>query len=491
MLKISRATFYRWIAMGLLVLAALILVFQLITFSRMRSNFPPGTTIAQVPVSGLTQQQAADRLTQAYSVPVEVHYADAIFQIKPSAVGFHLDLGTMISSADQQRLSAPFWNSFWNYIWNRLPKSTQTPLLASLDETKLRNYLQSEVATRYDQPPSAAIPVPGSLSFQSGTPGKVLDVDRAVQLISDALRSPGQRVVNLSFDQVNTARPSLNSLQILLQQLIDDEGFDGIAEIYMQDLQSRQELHFAYQSGQTLTPEIAFTAASTMKIPIMVSVFSRVDEPTPALVTKDLESMIEHSENTPADQLMRDVLDVNLGPLEVTKDIQKMDLKNTFLAGMFYDGAPLLRRYTTPANSRMDLNTYPDIYNQTTTLDMGMLLSDIYQCAQNGGGTLSAAFEGKISLEECRTMITYLSRNHIGVLFEAGVPEGTQVAHKHGWIIEYGVMHTLGDAAIIYTPGGNYVLTAFLYHPTQLVWEPANRLMARISTAVYNYYNLN
>jgi len=50
-------------------------------------------------------------------------------------------------------------------------------------------------------------------------------------------------------------------------------------------------------------------------------------------------------------------------------------------------------------------------------------------------------------------------------------------------------MNTLGDAGIVFTPGGNYVLTIFLYHPEQLIWEPASELVATQSEAIYNYFN--
>jgi hypothetical protein len=64
-------------------------------------------------------------------------------------------------------------------------------------------------------------------------------------------------------------------------------------------------------------------------------------------------------------------------------------------------------------------------------------------------------------------MINFLASDKIGVLIEAGVPEGTQVAHKHGWITEpsSGVIQNISDSGIIYTPGGNYVLVIYAYHP--------------------------
>jgi hypothetical protein len=151
-----------------------------------------------------------------------------------------------------------------------------------------------------------------------------------------------------------------------------------------------------------------------------------------------------------------------------------------------------LQKFETPANQRTDVVTDPDIFNQTTPSDIGMLLSNIYQCADSNGGALIAAFPDKLNSDICKQMITFLASDKIGVLIEAGVPEGTQVAHKHGWISDPSslVIHNISDAAIVYTPGGNYVLVIYAYHPVQTVWEPVSALFAQMSQAVYNYYNL-
>lgn len=201
--------------------------------------------------------------------------------------------------------------------------------------------------------------------------------------------------------------------------------------------------------------------------------------------------MIERSENGPADTLMETLIDKNRGPLELTKDMQSLGLPNTFLAGYFYPGAPLLQHFATPANQRTDLSANPDPYNQTTPVEMGQLLEDIYRCAETGGGTLAAVFPGQLSQNKCRQMISYLVLNKIGVLLQAGVPEGTRIAHKHGWIIENdGLMHTIGDAGLIYSPGGNYIVSVYMYHPQQLLFDPASKLVADISQTIYTFYNM-
>ena len=200
--------------------------------------------------------------------------------------------------------------------------------------------------------------------------------------------------------------------------------------------------------------------------------------------------MILESGNESADWLMERVIDSNRAPLIVTEKMQQLGLENTFLAGHFYQGAPLLDVIETPANQREDLTTFPDLYNQTTASDMGMLLEDLYQCAESGGGALMAVFPDRINQNECQSIVTYLQNNKIGVLIEAGVPETTAIAHKHGWVTNSGIINLIGDAGIVYTPGGNYIFVIFMYHPEQLLWDPSSALIAQLSEAVYNFYNL-
>jgi beta-lactamase class A len=191
-----------------------------------------------------------------------------------------------------------------------------------------------------------------------------------------------------------------------------------------------------------------------------------------------------------ADKLMSTILGSTTGPLMVTEDMQTLGLDNTFLGGYFYPGAPLMQRFQTPANQRTDISTDPDVYNQTTPTDMGMLLEDIYFCAEKGGGTFEAAFPGQISQAECKQMIAYLSKNRNGVLLEAGLPEATQVAHKHGWVIESdNLMHTISDAGIVFSAGGNYIISVYMHDPQQLLWDSANLMVSKLSQAVYNYFN--
>ena len=480
-----------WLAVFFLIAAVFFSILQFVRFSRLRTTYPGGMTIAEVPVGELDRQEAAQRLLEAYSLPVELLYDDQAILFEPSICGFDLDLESMLAAADIERTKQSFWVGFWDYLWGRQISSLSIPLRAIYSESRLRTYLVDEIASRYDKPPSPAIPQPGTVNFVAGTYGTELDLDTAVLLIETAMESINNRSVNLPRNQSSPPRPSLQNLETLLKQTIDLTGFSGITGLYLLNVSTLEEVHFAYQDGYEIStnPDVAFTTASIVKIPIMTSIFRRVQEDEDAETLNLLQKMIIESGNDPADWVMERVIHTSLAPLEITEDMKSLGLENTFLAGEFKRGAPLLRVFNTPANQRVDISTDPDQYNQSTPSDIGMLLEDIYLCADNGQGTFKAVFGDEITQTECQIMIDYLSQNKMPSLLEAGVPDVTVVAHKHGWVTYQGIMNTLGDAGIIFSPGGDYILVIFLYHPEQLIWDTASSLVGQLSSAIYNFYN--
>jgi len=318
-----------------------------------------------------------------------------------------------------------------------------------------------------------------------------LDITQSVTRISTALTDPLNRSVTLVVQGQPLPTGNLPDLQTFLKQTLAASDFDGITEVYLSNPDTGEGLHFAIENNAEVPPDIAFSAASTIKIPIMISALRRVTEPIPEGVAGLFERMIVLSENPPADTLMENVIGSTLAPLEVTRDLQeRLGLKNTFLAGYFYFGAPLLDIFQTPANSRTDINLDPDVYNQTTTSDMGTLLTAAYNCAADQPSLLTEAFAGEITPAKCSYMLDVLARNEIGVLSEAGVPDGTRVAHKHGWTEEAdGYLHTVSDAGIVYSPGADFVFVIFMYDSNQLLFDPADAVIAQLVQVMFNFYN--
>lgn len=489
----------RWMSIAALILAGGLSILQLIAFSRIWAGYPTGLTIGGIPVGRLNRQEAAERLLEVYSLPVEMVYQDQVIHLQPSTVSFELEVESMLAAAELERTRIPFWNAFWDYIWGRVTSPIDVPVRLKYSQQRLRDYLEKDVAARYDQPATPAQPIPGTVEFQPGSQGTALDVERALVLVDAALHSNRIRRITLPLQRSNPEQPTWRQLEILLKQtILDVHNFEGTIGVFLADLQNGQEISLIYSARELVMvpPDQSFTASSTIKIPIMVSAFRRLgtDEETDIQVTpailEQVEKMISRSDNNSSDWVMQNLLDRFRGPLIVSEDMQTLGLENTFLAGYFYQGAPLLISYQS-TGQRDDTLVERDPYSQTTAAEMGQLLVDIYQCAQVGGGNLLAVFPGKITQAECQSMIQQLINDRTPWLITAGLPDGTEIAHKHGWVSDqFGIIHDMSDTGIVFTLGGNYVLSIFVYHPTQLVFEPSNQLVVDISRAVYNFYNL-
>lgn len=480
---------FRWIALSLLSLSIVISMFALVLYSRQRAFYPVGLTIGDVPVAGLNAEQTRQRLLQTFSMPVVAEINNSLIKIEPGLVGFQLNTEALIAEADRFRLGTSFWQGFWDYLWNVTPPKANVPLIYTIDQANLTNYIETEVKTRYDTPATPAEPIPGQTTFSPGSGGQELNSRQAADTIATAFTQPFDRKVRLTTQRVEAGRPQFDNLAIMIEQIIDLTPFDGTVGVYLQDLRTGEMLQIGYDLNANIPvdPGIAFTASSTIKIPILVSVYANLG---PELTDREKDlvfEMITKSENPASDALMEAVG----GPLQVSEDMFALGLENTFIAGYFYDGAPLLQRYSTPANERIDIYTEADLYNQTTPADLGQLLADIYICAEKGGGGLVATFPEKFNQNICAGMLDVLKQDRIGVLLEAGLPEGTVIAHKHGWISgPSGVIQNISDAGIIFTTNGDYVLTIYSYHPIQTVWDSVSAMISNISAVVYNYFDL-
>jgi beta-lactamase class A len=482
----SSGSFLRWFSIATLLVAVILTLLQLVAYSRERSNIPRGVSIGNIYVGGLSKEEASQLFLRVFSQPLEVHYQQNVFYITPAQLGFTLDLDTMLSAIEPYQTERPWLQDFWNFLWKSPAEKRIIPLKIEYSEAQMRSVLQ-DIAARYDIPPSSPQAQLDSASFKTGLPGTTLQQDHGMELLTAALQSVDNRIVYLPVSSSSTTQPPLRFLEVLIKQISDQEQFDGVMDVVSINLQTGQQMHILTDNGKDLpqNPDVAFSALSTIKIPIMVATYRNIDGTPDAATDQRLREMITLSNNDSSDWLMQK-FDKNLGPKIVTTMLTELGLKNTYLGSYFFQGAPPLLQPKTPANSRTDINTTPDRFNQTTPMDMSMLLEDIYLCT-HGGGTLPLLYPGKITPDECGAMLTWLSQDPESSLVKGGVPDGTRVDHKHGWGDT-----VIGDTAIVYSPGGNYILTIYLWRDQQLVvenWAKRSRLFARISQAVYNYYN--
>jgi beta-lactamase class A len=180
-------------------------------------------------------------------------------------------------------------------------------------------------------------PSPGRRISPWGQPGQRLLIDPAVAEIQAALLSPATHQL-LQVEEGEAAAPSLELLEAFLRHNIAWSGFnDLVGDLPGIDGRPGDPSLCGAGRGQG-RPDVAFTAASTSKIPIMVSVLRRSTEPTPEGVVALFERMIGFSENPPADTLMSSYIDEVRGPLLVTQDMVCLGPGEHLPGGLFLPG---------------------------------------------------------------------------------------------------------------------------------------------------------
>ena len=476
----------QWLTVTILVATSIFLLLKLFQYANLRGNYPAGLTVAGVNIGGLSREAATNVLTNRYiEAPVLIYHGEDRFEISPANAEFELDLGTMLSAADIERTQQDFWAGFWGFLWGTPVEVSPVELAATHNREALRRVL-GDIAALMDQPTQPAQPVPDTFSFQYGESGTVTNVDASFADIEGALYRATNREARLVVEPNKPERPQINLLTRLLVNSLQDfeQATGGAASMFIMDLN-------AGVHEIAINADLPMSGMDLLKLPIVLETYRLLDqEPTLTQAGWISSTLSADLSNEGANQLLRFIAgqdDPRLGAQLVTQTMQRLGLVNTFIV-LPYDTDPPAgtTRPSTPANSVPDLRTAPTPYLQTTAEDMGTLLSMLYYCAEGSGGTLIAVFKGDITQTECQTILAFMLQNNIGSLIEEGIPPETAVAHRHGWISD-----THGDAGIVFSSGGDYVIVQFLYKPNWLEWEISSPLLANLSRATYNYFNFD
>lgn len=273
--------------------------------------------------------------------------------------------------------------------------------------------------------------------------------------------------------------PPLDYLAAAIEQEL--ASFNGLSSYVIRDLQTGEEI--------THEPNLAISGMSLLKIPILINTYRVLDRPPDIEQRKLITQTTSLSSNYSANLLMQIIArqpNTYIGADIVTQSMRDLGLFNTFIAVPFY-AEPKPDRpqtYLTPANQRTDISARPDIHRQTTTGDLAAMLEMLYTCAEHGRSPLLTLYPDEITREECQDMLEMLKLNDLVELLEAGLPDGTVIAHKLGYVDE-----TYGDVAIVYSPNRDYMLALALYAPIWLEWDIASPLFARISQLTYAHFN--
>ncbi len=227
---------------GICLLGAIVLlVMEMVLFSRTFASMPAGLTLAGVPVGGLTEQQALEQLVLVYNSPIELRYDEELILLEPASINFQVDANVMLPEVNRFRTNDGFWPNFWDFLWLRPGEVNEIPLRSAYSQERLKSIL-ADIAARYDRPGSAPRADPDTLGFVPGEPGHALEVDEALGLIDEKLRSPMDRTVVLPLSEQTAVRPSFDTLADLVHTDADLFQFSGVLSLYLIDRATGREL---------------------------------------------------------------------------------------------------------------------------------------------------------------------------------------------------------------------------------------------------------
>lgn len=479
---------------GLLLAALILFAYHLARYAQNRDLLQTDITVADIPVTGLTLQEAMATVEGVYNQPVALEYRGNTILLNPAAIGFRVNT-ELLRSEVQSRLASTnnYWGDFWNYLWRRPSDPISVPLNASFREADLREFFL-DLAARYDQPQSSAAFDLTTMSFGAGATGTKMDVETSIDLVRDALNRPNDRRVTLATRSEPASGASMNTLKqaittYLAASGIANDGTNTVAGIQIIDLLTGEEM--------SINNDVAFSAVSTIKIPIMLDTFWYNNATLDVNIKWLQGASILCSSNSASNLLMQSNTNDNsmaTGLKQTTNVAQTLGARNTFITANIWvdDKIQPIVVDGPKTNPNPNFNTRPDTWSQTTAEDMATLLQEIYDCAEYNSG-LRAAFPDNYTQNECKQMIELMSGNIIGRLIELGVPEGTKVAHKNGWGGTQFTGANVGDAGIVYSPGRTYILSVYMWEAqaneqglgTLKPWEA----IEGISRIVYNYFN--
>jgi beta-lactamase class A len=442
---------------------------------------PVGLSIGGLDVGGSTREQALEKLTKTYTDPITVYYREQKIILVPEMVELTLDIERTAENLDQVILAQGGVEGFIKYAIGRV-RGEETEVqeihpVLSYSRERIDSFLE-RVAQQHDHPPLEPVPLPEAETFRPPQPGTTLDIDASRPRLIQTLLSPVEDEVELVVEMEPIPPASMEFLREALDARLSN--FTGIAGIFVKDLETGRELCY--------NCNVAYAAVSTLKIGIVPVLYRELDTAPDGEMAQYIRATLAESDNGATNQLLAEIGAGNpySGAVEVTNFLQELGMNNTFMA-VPYDMKEGIAdpNIQTPANSRTDLNTEPDPYIQTTPLEMGLLLEGLVQCVKDGGN-LRLLYPESLTPQECQTTLSLLEQNEINTLLRAGMPEGTRMAHKHGWTGD-----THADVAVVYSADATFILSVFLYQPEWLVWEESAPTFADIGQLTYRFFNPN
>jgi beta-lactamase class A len=244
------------------------------------------------------------------------------------------------------------------------------------------------------------------------------------------------------------------------------EDYSGVAGLYVWDLEK--------DSGYGIRPDEPFFAASTIKIPIMVAVYRKVDEGKLEF-SQEVEIQEEdwaagagwlQWEKAGTRQTVGDLLVLmmtqsdNVASNALVRTVGGADHVNEVARSMGAEDTVLSQKLSS------ERGVVPALDNRSTPRDMATMMQQIA--------------EGKAASEKsCGYMIDLMHENKLDWWLDEGLPPGVDAANKAGWL--YTVYDEVG---IVEEDGRHYAIAILSKHGAADVYQGQD-LIKNLSSAVW------
>jgi beta-lactamase class A len=439
-------------------------------------TFPTLSRIADVDVSGLTVEAAKQ------------HVADAIDHYKRTIILRTDGYTTTLQTA--QFLTLPSAEQLVDRARAHVdgPTPLRLPLQVAANHAALQEFVEHTAPAVEQTPATTVLSDPKALT-QTFTfamrPGRHLDVPRTVERIErEIVRADAATQVDLVVQLVTATRPPMSELDRVLRQ--HATFWKGIAGFYVRNLATGETIGY--------NADTVFSGASVMKVPIMIFAYSRLGQ----LNDEQrgwMEKMIIESQNLEANSLLAAAVGGSgteaalQGTNEMTDMLKNLGLEHTYQLIPYESGDWLIQQSLLPKGGPAQEGQAPfteaDPYIRTSPREIGQLYTMLDECTR-GTGLLLQKVGGRLNQQICSEMIGWLQRPHDQERMVAGLPHGTKIAHKGGWINDM-----QADVGIVDSPGGRYVAAIYIWRNGLVTNANASPspYLGDFSHTIYSFFN--
>ena len=436
--------------------------------------FPTGSEVGGVNIAGLSVEAATTRVAK------EIDRYKRSVVLRAPGITSVVRAETLLELPDAQELV--------ERAHLEAAEGAETPLEVTVDNAAVRRVID-ELAPRVERAVATEIISDAQALTETFTfayhPGRRLNVEQSVRRLADAVgRAEGPKQIDLAIEDLTPERLPMAELERVLRE--HATFWNGVAGFYVQDLETGEAV--AYNA------DTVFSGASVMKVPIMIFAYSRLGSLNEQQQVW-MHKMIIDSENIEANSLLAAAVggagteDALRGVDEMSTMLENLGLEHTYQLIPYESGEWLIQQARLPGGGPPREGeppyTTPDGYLRTTPREMGRLFVMLDECA-NGTGALLEKVGDKLTPELCREMVEWLQRPHDAERMVAGLPTGTVIAHKGGWIDDM-----QSDVGIVDSPGGRYVASIYIWRDGYVsdIHATPSPYLGDFSHTIYTFFN--